>query len=168
MQPDARIELDTDRFEECALNPDCATETAVELYRGDLAEGLGHDCFAAERERLSDLFEDALSDVGEQRLRRGDLAGARRAAEELLARDPLREEAHALLISIHGLIGSRSQVVRQYRRLRAVLDRELGVEPLPESEATYRLALVRTLERSRARAAALGQASKPTLVAVNA
>ena len=168
LQPDARIELDTDRFEECVLNPDCATETAVELYRGDLAEGLGHDCFAAERERLSDLFEDALSDVGEQRLRRGDLAAARRAAEELLARDPLREEAHALLISIHGLIGSRSQVVRQYRRLRAVLDRELGVEPLPESEATYRLALVHTLERSRARAAALGQVSKPTLVAVNA
>ena len=168
LQPDARIELDTDHFEECVLNPDCATETAVELYRGDLAEGLGHDCFAAERERLSDLFEDALSDVGEQRLRRGDLAGARRAAEELLARDPLREEAHALLISIHGLIGSRSQVVRQYRRLRAVLDRELGVEPLPESEATYRLALVHTLERSRARAAALGQVSKPTLVAVNA
>ena len=148
--------------------PTAPTETAVELYRGDLAEGLGHDCFAAERERLSDLFEDALSDVGEQRLRRGDLGGARRAAEELLARDPLREEAHALLISIHGLTGSRSQVVRQYRRLRAVLDRELGVEPLPESEATYRLALVRTLERSRARAAALGQGSKPTLVAVNA
>ena len=168
LQPDARIELDTDRFEECALNTACATETAVELYRGDLAEGLGHDCFAAERERLSDLFEDTLSDVGEQRLRRGDFAGARRAAEELLARDPLREEAHALLISIHGLTGSRSQVVRQYRRLRAVLDRELAVEPLPETEATYRLALVRTLERSRARAAALGEASKPTLVAVNA
>ena len=167
LQPDARIELDTDRFEECVLNADCATETAVELYRGDLAEGLGHDCFAAERERLSDLFEDALSDVGEQRLLRGDLAGARRAAEDLLARDPLREEAHALLISIHGLTGSRSQVVRQYRRLRAVLDRELAVEPLPESEATYRLALVRTVARSRARAAALGQGSKPT-VAVNA
>lgn len=168
LQPDARLELDTDQFEECVLNADCATETAVELYRGDLAEGLGHDCFAAERERLSDLFEDALSDVGEQRLLRGDLARARRAAEELLARDPLREEAHALLISIYGLTGSRSQVVRQYRRLRAVLDRELAVEPLPESEATYRLALVRTMERSRARAAALGQGSKPRLVAVNA
>ena len=58
--------------------------------------------------------------------------------------------------------------VRQYRRLRAVLDRELAVEPLPESEATYRLALLRTVERSRARAAALGQASNPKLVAVNA
>jgi DNA-binding SARP family transcriptional activator len=168
LRPDARIDLDADRFEACARSDDCGTETAVGLYRGDLAEGLGHDCFASERERLSDLYDDALSDVGEQRLREGDLAGARGAAEELLARDPLREEAHALLIAIHGMIGTRSQVVRQYRRLRAVLDRELDVEPLPESEATYQLALRQTLERSRARAASLRAPEKPKLVAVNA
>jgi len=59
-------------------------------------------------------------------------------------------------------------VVRQYRRLRAVLDRELDVEPLPESEATYQLALRQTLERSRARAASLRTPDKPKLVAVNA
>jgi DNA-binding SARP family transcriptional activator len=168
LRPDARIDLDADRFEACARSDDCSTETAVQLYRGDLAEGLGHDCFAAERERLSDLYEDALSDVGEQRLRGGDIAGARRAAEELLARDPLREEAHALLIAIHGITGTRSQVVRQYRRLCGVLERELDVEPLPESEATYQVALRRTLERSRARAASLRAPGQPTLVAVNA
>ena len=168
LRPEARIRLDIDRFEECARDPACPTEIAVELYRGDLAEGLGHDCFAAERERLSDMFEDALSEVGDQRLGRGDVRGARRAAELLLARDPLREEAHALLIAIHGLTGSRSQVVRQYRRLRTVLARELDVEPLPESEAAYRMALIRTLERSRTRAAALNGHAHPTLVAVNA
>ena len=47
-------------------------------------------------------------------------------------------------------------------------DRELDVDPLPESEATYQLALRQTLERSRARAATAGSPSKPTLVAVNA
>lgn len=168
LRADAQIDLDADRFEACARSADCRAETAVELYRGDLAEGLGHDCFAAERERLSDLYEDALSDVGQQRLGNSDLAGARRAAEALLARDPLREEAHALLMAIHGRIGTRSQVVRQYRRLRAILARELGVEPLPESEATYQLALRQTLERSRARAASLRTPSRPRLVAVNA
>jgi DNA-binding SARP family transcriptional activator len=168
LRPDARLTLDTDRFEACARTPECSTETAVELYRGDLAEGLGHECFVAERERLSDLFEDALGEVGEARLGQGDLAGARTAAEQLLARDPLREEAHALIIAVHGMTGSRSQVVRQYRRLRSVLARELDVEPLPETEATYRVALSRTLERSHARAAALGGHGHPTLVAVNA
>ena len=168
LRPDARIELDTDRFEACARSEDCATDTAVELYRGDLAEGLGHECFAAERERLSDLYEDALAQVSARRLGDGDLVAARAAAERLLARDSLREEAHAVIIAVHGLIGSRSQVVRQYRRLQAVLGRELGVEPLPETEATYRIALTRTLERSRDRAAALAPHGHPTLVAVNA
>ncbi len=168
LRPDLPITLDADRFEACVRDPACSTETAVVLYRGDLAEGLGHDCFAAERERLSDLYEDALGEVGQGRIAVGDLAGARVAAEQLLARDPLREEAHALIIAVHGMTGSRSQVVRQYRRLRGVLARELDVEPLPETEATYRAALVRTLERSRARAAAMGTLPHPTLVAVNA
>jgi DNA-binding SARP family transcriptional activator len=155
LRPDARIELDAARFEACARDAGCGSEAAVELYRGDLAEGLGHECFAAERERLSDLYEDALAEAGEQRLRRADLVGARAAAERLLARDPLREEAHALIIEIHGLTGSRSQVVRQYRRLRAILARELDVEPLPETDVAYRVALGQALERSRLRVAAL-------------
>jgi DNA-binding SARP family transcriptional activator len=168
LRPNVQLDLDTERFERCARSDECSREQAVGLYRGDLAEGLGHDCFAAERERLSDLFEDALGEVGEERLAAGDLIGARSAAEQLLARDPLREEAHALIIGVHGMTGSRSQVVRQYRRLQAVLGRELDVAPLPETEATYRLALGRTLERSRARAAAIGTLPHPTLVAVNA
>jgi len=166
LQPGAAIDLDTTRFESCVRSEACAMEAAVALYRGDFAEGLGHDCFAAERERLSDLYEDALSSVGGQRLGEGDVPGARRAAEELLARDALREEAHALLIAIHGMTGSRSQVIRQYRRLRTVLDRELAVEPLPESEAAYHEALARTVERSRARAALLGTDTGPKLVAL--
>ena len=167
LRPDARISLDIDAFESCATDPVCSAD-AVELYRGDLAEGLGHECFAAERERLSDLYEDALGEAGAQLLLAGDLGGARTAADRLLARDPLREEAHALIIAVHGLSGSRSQVVRQYRRLRGVLARELDVEPLPETEATYQEALVRTLERSRARAASMGPLPHPALVAVNA
>ena len=115
-------------------------EAAVELYHGDLLEGLGHECFAAERERLSDRFEDALAIVAERRLADGDAAGAQAAADRLLERDPLREEAHAVLIAVHGLIGSRSQVIRQYRRLHDVLARELDETPLPDTEAIYRLA----------------------------
>ena len=75
------------------------------MYRGDLLEGLGHECFAAERERLSDRYEDALAIVAERRLATGDPVGARDAADRLLERDPLREEAHAVLIAVHGLIG---------------------------------------------------------------
>ena len=147
--------LDSIEFERCTDDPTCGAEAAITLYGGDLAEGLGHDCFAAERERLADRFEDALAVVAGQRLDAGDVEGARLAAEHLIGRDPLREEAHIVLIGVYGLAGTRSQVVRQYRRLRDVLERELGEVPLPETDATYRLAVRRAVERSRERAASI-------------
>ena len=163
---EASLELDVVEFEACLAEPGCGAEPGVELYHGDLLEGLGHECFAAERERLSDRYEDALAAVAEQRLAAGDPLGARAAAERLLARDLLREEAHAVLIAVHGLLGTRSQVVRQYRRVQDVLARELGERPLPETEAIYRLALASTLARSRERAAAIEPETAPILVAL--
>ncbi|HYH92856.1 MAG TPA: hypothetical protein VD763_06835, partial [Candidatus Saccharimonadales bacterium] len=59
MRPEAIGLLDTAAFEHCADDPACAAEQAISLYTGDLAEGLGHECFAAERERLADRYEDA-------------------------------------------------------------------------------------------------------------
>jgi DNA-binding SARP family transcriptional activator len=166
LRPDAIRALDVARFEACLDDPACHAETAVTLFGGDLAEGLGHDCFAAERERLADHFEDALAIVARRRLDAGDVDGARLAAERLIARDPLREEAHEVLIAVHGVRGSRSQVVRQYRRLCEVLARELEEAPLPETDATYRMALARTIARSRERAAELEPPRAKTLAVV--
>jgi len=154
LQPGAILDLDVARFERLAEEADEleAGEAALSIYRGDLLEGLGHECFAAERERLSDCYEDLLARIAAARLARGDVAGARQAASELLCRDPLREEAHAVLIAAYGLAGSRSQVVRQYRRVCAILRSELAVGPLPETDAAYRVALAAAASRSRERA----------------
>jgi DNA-binding SARP family transcriptional activator len=166
LRPEAIRSLDLARFEACTDDPTCAPETAVAAYGGDLAEGLGHDCFAAERERLADRYEDALAIVAAQRLAAGDVDGARLAAERLIGRDPLREEAHEVLIAAHGRNGTRSQVVRQYRRLCEVLSRELAERPLPETDATYRLALARTIARSRQRARELEPPAAASLAVV--
>jgi DNA-binding SARP family transcriptional activator len=155
LQPDLQLDTDVAQFEELVADGPGNTGRALALYRGDLAEGLGHECFAADRERLSDLFEDALVEVAQARLDSGDVNGARTAASQALARDPLREEAHGVLIGVYGQIGTRSQVVRQYRRLCEVLRTELAVTPLPETEAAYRTALAATVQRSKDRAAAL-------------
>ena len=151
---DAVIELDVDRFERLATSPDADDqESALRVYAGDLLEGLGHECFAADRERMSDLYEDLLAEVAQHRLDRGDTIGARHAAVDLLLRDPLREEAHTVLIGVYGRAGSRSQVVRQYRRVCAILRTELEVSPLPETDAAYRMALAVSASRSRERTA---------------
>ena len=150
------LHVDVDTFESLAASDDViGRERAVGLYEGDLLEGLGHECFAADRERLSDLYEDLLARVAQDRLDAGDTFGARHAATELLGRDSLREEAHAVLIAAYGRSGTRSQVVRQYRRVCAILDAELAVRPLPETDATYRMALAAAAARSRDRAADL-------------
>lgn len=146
------IELDVVRFEACMLDQPIRVEEAIELYQGDLAEGINLECLARDRERLADLFEDALAEASLLRMRDGDLAGARDAALRLLRRDPLREEAHTVLIELYGLTGSRSQVSRQYRRLRAILATELNVQPLAETEHAYRVALRRATTRSDLRA----------------
>jgi DNA-binding SARP family transcriptional activator len=148
LRPEAIGELDVTRFEECMYVRPPLVEEAIQLYRGDLAEELNLECFARDRERISDLFEDALAEASQRRLVAGDLGRARDAALRLLRRDPLREEAHIVLIELYGLTGSRSQVSRQYRRLRAILAAELDVEPLPETEAAYRFAIRRAALRS--------------------
>jgi DNA-binding SARP family transcriptional activator len=154
IHPRVSLDLDVDRFEALALSSDPTDrERALRLYRGDLLEGLGHECFAADRERLSDLYADLLGEIAEHRLDVGDTAGARRAASSLLIRDPLREEAHAVLIAAYGRTGRRSQVVRQYRRVCSILRTELAVGPLPETEAIYRSALASSAARSEERAA---------------
>ena len=166
IRPDARVETDVVAFERCLDERACGAESAVALYRGDLLGSLGHECFAAERERLADRFEDALVIVAQHRLAEGDLAGARRAAEQVIVRDPIREEAHAILMVVHGLTGSRAQVVRLYRRLRIVLDHELGEPPLPETDAAYRLAMRHVVQRSMEQVARSETELRPTLIAV--
>jgi DNA-binding SARP family transcriptional activator len=152
LRREVRLELDVASFETLVNDGPQSASRALGLYRGDLAEGLGHECFAADRERLSDLYEDALAYVADARLAAGDVVGARDAASLVLSRDPLREEAHAVLIAAYGMVGSRSQVVRQYRRLSTILRAELAVPPLPETDATYLAAIARTIERSSDRA----------------
>ena len=153
LRPTVGLEVDAHRFERLVRCRPAEPEEALRIYRGDLAEGLGHECFAADRERLSDAYEDALALAAGTRLASEDLEGARFAAEELLARDQLREEGHEILIRVYGSMGSRAQVLRQFRRVAAILEREIGVEPLPETMAAYRQALDQTVERSRRRAA---------------
>ena len=141
LTPELLVDVDVARFDAAMAGDPADADLAIQTYRGELAECLGHECFARERERLADEYEDALAMAAERRLLEHDLTGARDAALRLVARDPIREEAHAVLLRIHGLEGRRSQVLRQYRRLRDLLRRELDVDPLPETEAAFRTAL---------------------------
>jgi len=159
------LNLDTVRFEMLAQSRPPRSEEAVALYGGELAEGLTQECFARERERLADLYEDVLADVASALLASNELEAARLAALRLVGLDPLREEAHAVLIDVYSRRGTRSQVSRQYRRLRALLREELGVDPLPETDAVYHAAMNRAYARSARRQVATALRATPGLAA---
>jgi DNA-binding SARP family transcriptional activator len=153
LAPELDLDVDVAAFEAALAARPSEPARAVSLYRGDLLEGSVLECFSRDRERLADLFENALGAMASSCLARGDLDGAEQAATRLVGRDPLREDAHALLITIHGIRGERSRVVRRYRRLRGLLAQELAVAPLPETELAYAAALEAAERRSRERVA---------------
>ncbi len=66
-----------------------------------------------------------------------DLAGAIAATDRRLELDPLDEAAHVRLMELLAESGDRSAALRQYRACVAILDRELGVEPLATTTAAY-------------------------------
>jgi DNA-binding SARP family transcriptional activator len=56
----------------------------------------------------------------------------------ILNRDPYREDAHRQLMDAYARTGNRDAIRQQYDKLKTLLSDELGVDPLPETEATYR------------------------------
>jgi DNA-binding SARP family transcriptional activator/predicted ATPase len=119
-------------------------EQAVALHRGELLAGFGlRDSVtwddwqrAASREVRAEL-EAALDRLV------AELSAAGRAGEAIphatrrLALDELHEPAHRSLIALYAATGHRAEALHQYRECVRVLDRELGVRPLPETSALY-------------------------------
>ncbi len=120
-----------------------ALERATALYRGDLLDGISirdpafEDWLLAERQRLRQMAEEALTKL----LARSMAAGARErtavAARRLLSLDPLREVACRALMRIHAEQGQTAQALKLYETLRDRLHRELGVKPEPETARLY-------------------------------
>lgn len=61
-------------------------------------------------------------------------------ASAYLQKDPLAETMHRRLIALHVAVGDRSAAIRQYERCALVLEKELGVSPLPETRAALQAA----------------------------
>ncbi len=64
-----------------------------------------------------------------------------RYAQQYLATDELDETMHRRLIALYTAVGNRAAALRQYEQCALVLERELGVNPLPETHAALQAAL---------------------------
>ena len=115
---------------------------AVALYQGDFLEGFYIDdapefeeWMLLERERLRHLMLEALAALIHYDLTTAQYETAISHTRRLLAMEPWREEAHRQLMLLLARQGDFNAALRQYDKCAALLDEELGVEPMPETTA---------------------------------
>jgi DNA-binding SARP family transcriptional activator len=114
-------------------DPDVYVE-AIELYReGLLPDDRYEDWAIGPRDDLQLEYVALLEEEAALLESRGDVAGATRAVNLLIAADPLREEAHVRLMRLYALAGRRADAMREYEHLREALGREPG----PEAQRLY-------------------------------
>ncbi len=145
-----RVWIDTDTFETLisegamlqsqhkwdeALN---CYKQAKHLYRGDyLEEDVYEDWCAEERERLRELYLEMLARIAECHAELDQYAEAVHICRKALVFDPCQENFHCALMGYLVKYGHPDLALAQYRHCQQVLTRELGAEPLPETQRLY-------------------------------
>ncbi|MBI4672483.1 MAG: tetratricopeptide repeat protein, partial [Chloroflexi bacterium] len=112
-------------------------EQAVALYHGDYLNEIYADWCVARREHLRTRFLDALATLAQCCVDLGDARQALHVYQELLRQDPLREATYRDLMGLYVMLGDRAAALQTYRRCVEQLQTELGVLPMPETEALF-------------------------------
>ncbi|MBI2941780.1 MAG: GAF domain-containing protein [Chloroflexi bacterium] len=113
-----------------------AYRRAIARYAGDFLEDeLYSDWCALEREYLRERFLGVLRRAAQLCLDQGDLESAITYFRRALLTDSTLEDVHRALMKAFWRAGRRDEALRQYRECRAILARELGITPMPETEA---------------------------------
>ena len=137
-----------------------ALERAAALYRGDLLDGMSpagaafEEWLAFERRRLRALAIETLSRLLMLQMEDGVGEAAARTARTLLAWEETHEGAHRALMFLLARRCDRNAALSEFQLCRAVLARELGVEPDAETaqldrEMLYRAPRTPTMGPSR-------------------
>jgi DNA-binding SARP family transcriptional activator len=114
-----------------------ALERAMALYRGDLLPGCYDDWIAPHRERLRQVYLEALERLILLLETQRDYQKAIDHAQRLLRHDPLHEATYRRLMRLYALVGDRARAVRVYHTCATVMGRELDVEPSPPTREAY-------------------------------
>ncbi len=114
-----------------------ALEQAIALYRGPPLADIYEDWALSESERLQTLYLDALEQLAEIYQTHREFPKAIAVWEKVVRLIPWHERAHRELIMLYALSGDRAAALRQYREYCEILQRELLVPPLPETQALY-------------------------------
>lgn len=122
---------------------------AEALYRGDYLPARRYEDWSSpERERIQVLALGAMTALAELLVDEMPLESIR-LTQRVLDSDPVWEDAWRVQMRAHMARGNRALAIRAWDACVAALDRELGLEPLPETIAVHRRVLAGSLEVAR-------------------
>ncbi len=132
--PAADTWVDCEAFERAASDR-AQFEAAAELYRGELVPALYDEWVVAARERFAQRYVRVLESLVADARRRQDYSAALEFGRRLLTIDPWREDVVRRTMSVRYAAGDRAGALTDYRRFVERLRTEMGIEPMPETQA---------------------------------
>jgi len=113
-------------------------QDTLSLCTSELLEGFYEDWALRERERIRSLHLRGLAHLMRYRRDTGAYEESLACGRQILGLDPLREEIHREMMRLYVKAGQRALAVRHYQSCRKVLEEELAVPPMEETQRLYR------------------------------
>jgi DNA-binding SARP family transcriptional activator len=143
--PVAPFSLDVLEFEnalKAAETADAQTrqallKQAIALYKGDLLPSCEDEWIVPERERLQQLYSNALEQLISQLQTQQDHRAALGYAQQLLRVDSFNEATYCTLMRLYSQSGDRANALQVYHRCVTLLREELGVDPSSTTRKLY-------------------------------
>jgi DNA-binding SARP family transcriptional activator len=111
------------------------TQSAIELYQGELLTGWYHDWCIIERERFQSIYLALLEKLMDACIAHRHYENGVAYGMRVLHYDRARERTHRLLMRLYYLSGNRSAALRQFDQCTAALTEELNVAPAQRTVA---------------------------------
>lgn len=112
-------------------------ERIMDLYKGELLEGLYDDWALRERERLRAIYLKNLAYLMQYYKAHKAYEKASTYGQQILNLDPIREDIHREMMRIYLESGQRALAARQYGICQLTLIKELGISPMEETQTLY-------------------------------
>ncbi|MBN2549709.1 MAG: tetratricopeptide repeat protein [Anaerolineales bacterium] len=142
IHPDLPTWIDVEEFSRLLAQPRATGasaleryELAIQHYAGEFMEGYYQDWVVVERERLHQLYLDALEQLVYEYKRLGDYTQALVHARRLASADPWREETIREIMRLCHLNNQDLEALEQYGLYRQILADELKADPSTETIA---------------------------------